>query len=86
MQDMGLPASSCLNCDILPDFGGHHPDPNLTYAKDLVDIMRRGEHDFAAAFDGDGVSIALLGLMSCNHYNVSWNSFHFSFNQLFSFI
>ena len=25
-----------LRCDVLPDFGGGHPDPNLTYAKDLV--------------------------------------------------
>jgi len=23
----------------LEDFGGGHPDPNLTYAHDLVDIM-----------------------------------------------
>ena len=34
---------------------GHHPDPNLTYAADLVMIMKGGEHDFGAAFDGDGV-------------------------------
>lgn len=40
-----------------PDFGGGHPDPNLTYAKQLVDTMKKGEHDFGAAFDGDGVSI-----------------------------
>ena len=28
-----------LRCDVLPDFGGGHPDPNLTYAKDLVEKM-----------------------------------------------
>ena len=28
-----------LRCNVLPDFGGGHPDPNLTYAKDLVDKM-----------------------------------------------
>lgn len=38
---------------------GHHPDPNLTYAADLVDVLKRGEHDFGAAFDGDGVNFCL---------------------------
>lgn len=40
----------------LEDFGGLHPDPNLTYAKDLVDTVRAGDYDIGAAFDGDGVS------------------------------
>lgn len=40
----------------MEDFGGLHPDPNLTYAADLVDSMRDGQYDFGAAFDGDGVS------------------------------
>lgn len=35
---------------------GHHPDPNLTYAADLVEILKKGEHDLGAAFDGDGVT------------------------------
>ena len=44
------------NADPLPDFGGEHPDPNLTYAHKLVEKMKEGVHDFGAAFDGDGVS------------------------------
>jgi len=28
-----------LRCNVLPDFGGGHPDPNLTYAPDLVKRM-----------------------------------------------
>jgi phosphoglucomutase len=28
-----------MRCNVLPDFGGCHPDPNLTYAKELVDKM-----------------------------------------------
>jgi len=40
----------------LEDFGGHHPDPNLTYAADLVKMLNSGEYDFGAASDGDGVS------------------------------
>ena len=35
---LGSP-QSLIKCDPLDDFGGLHPDPNLTYAKDLVDIM-----------------------------------------------
>ena len=58
MCDMlGVPESSALNCDPLPDFGGLHPDPNLTYAASLVEAMKDGTHDIGAAFDGDGVSI-----------------------------
>lgn len=51
-----MPESSAVNCVPLPDFGGGHPDPNLTYAKSLVDEMKKGVHHFGAAFDGDGVS------------------------------
>jgi phosphoglucomutase len=28
-----------IRCDVLPDFGGGHPDPNLTYADILVKKM-----------------------------------------------
>lgn len=54
-EELGAPANSAVNCVPLEDFGGHHPDPNLTYAADLVETMKTGEHDFGAAFDGDGV-------------------------------
>lgn len=54
-EELGAPANSAVNCIPLEDFGGHHPDPNLTYAADLVETMKTGEHDFGAAFDGDGV-------------------------------
>lgn len=38
-EELGC-APTCLNhCDLLPDFGGLHPDPNLTYAEDLVRDM-----------------------------------------------
>lgn len=40
----------------LEDFGGHHPDPNLTYAADLVQAMKDGDFGLGAAFDGDGVT------------------------------
>ncbi len=30
VQELGLPHSSIMNCDPLEDFGGGHPDPNLT--------------------------------------------------------
>lgn len=57
MCDMlGMPESSALGCVPMPDFGGLHPDPNLTYAASLVDAMQDGTYDIGAAFDGDGVS------------------------------
>lgn len=54
-EELGCPANSAINCVPMEDFGGQHPDPNLTYAADLVDSMRDGQYDFGAAFDGDGV-------------------------------
>lgn len=36
------------------DFGGGHPDPNLTYAEELVKIMYGPDApDFGAASDGE---------------------------------
>jgi phosphoglucomutase len=51
-----------MNCTPLPDFGGGHPDPNLTYAHELVEILY-GENapDFGAASDGDGDRNMILG-------------------------
>lgn len=55
-DELGAAEESVVNAVPLPDFGGHHPDPNLTYAADLVDAMRCGDAGLGAAFDGDGVS------------------------------
>ena len=59
---LGASADSVMNAVPLPDFGEGHPDPNLTYAHDLVDIMY-GENapDFGAASDGDGDRNMILG-------------------------
>ena len=59
---LGAPADSVLNAVPLPDFGKGHPDPNLTYAHELVEIMY-GENapDFGAASDGDGDRNMILG-------------------------
>ncbi len=59
-EELGCPANSAINCVPLEDFGGQHPDPNLTYAADLVDSMRDEQYDFGAAFDGDGVRVFLF--------------------------
>lgn len=46
----------------LPDFGGHHPDPNLVYAADLVARLAEDNGpDFGAACDGDGDRNLILG-------------------------
>ncbi len=59
---LGAAPGSVMNAVPLPDFGGGHPDPNLTYAEDLVKIMY-GEDapDFGAASDGDGDRNMILG-------------------------
>lgn len=60
---LGAPVESLMNCEPSEDFGGGHPDPNLTYAEDLVKIMFAGENalDFGAASDGDGDRNMILG-------------------------
>ncbi|KAH9995571.1 phosphoglucomutase [Russula vinacea] len=54
LDTLGLPASSVQNCVPSPDFGGGHPDPNLTYAHSLVDAVEKDRIHFGAASDGDG--------------------------------
>lgn len=54
VDELGLPVGSVMNFVPLHDFGGGHPDPNLTYAKELVDTVRAEKIDFGAASDGDG--------------------------------
>jgi phosphoglucomutase len=60
---LGASCDSLMNCEPSEDFGGGHPDPNLTYAEDLVKIMFAGESalDFGAASDGDGDRNMILG-------------------------
>lgn len=59
---LGASPDDVMNAEPLPDFGGGHPDPNLTYAHDLVEIMY-GDNapDFGAASDGDGDRNMILG-------------------------
>jgi phosphoglucomutase len=59
---LGFPEGTVMNGTPLPDFGGHHPDPNLVHAKELVDIvMPPGGPDFGAASDGDGDRNLIIG-------------------------
>jgi len=59
---LGAPHGTVMNGEPLPDFGGGHPDPNLTYAHDLVDAMKGANApDFGAASDGDGDRNMILG-------------------------
>lgn len=54
VKELGLSESSIQNYEPKPDFGGLHPDPNLTYAKTLVSRVDRENIAFGAASDGDG--------------------------------
>ncbi len=59
---LGAPLGTVVNGVPKEDFGQGHPDPNLVYAKDLVDYLF-GENapDFGAASDGDGDRNLILG-------------------------
>jgi len=65
---LGAPVDSVMNCVPKEDFGGGHPDPNLTYAHELVDVMYADDApEFGAASDGDGDRNMILG----NHFFVT---------------
>ena len=53
-KELGLPDSFTQNCIPSPDFNGGHPDPNLTYAHSLVEVVDAKKIQFGAASDGDG--------------------------------
>ena len=61
-QLLGAPSGTVRNGIPSEDFGGGHPDPNLTYAHDLAELLLQGDrYDFGAACDGDGDRNMILG-------------------------
>ena len=59
---LGMPQGTVRNATPLPDFGHHHPDPNLVHAKELYDrMMAEDAPDFGAASDGDGDRNLIIG-------------------------
>ena len=65
-KEFGLGEKELMRCTVLPDFGGGHPDPNLTYAKELVEKMgvfsaKPDAPQFGAACDGDADRNMILG-------------------------
>jgi phosphoglucomutase len=59
---LGAAPGTVVNGTPLPDFGGHHPDPNLVHAKALYDrMMGPNAPDFGAASDGDGDRNLIIG-------------------------
>jgi phosphoglucomutase len=73
IEEFGQSEAVCLNCIPKDDFNGGHADPNLTYAKELVEMMGldrtgmtietgdRKVPSFGAAADGDGDRNMILG-------------------------
>ncbi len=62
VEKMGLPRDCVINGTPLKDFGGLHPDPNLTYASHLADLLlNKKSYSFGAACDGDGDRNMILG-------------------------
>ena len=61
-ERLGAPAGTVINGEPLEDFGGHHPDPNLAHAAELVATLTGPDApDFGAACDGDGDRNLILG-------------------------
>jgi phosphoglucomutase len=59
---LGAPVGTVRNGQPLEDFGGGHPDPNLTYADELAALLLDGDtYAFGAACDGDGDRNMILG-------------------------
>ena len=59
---LGAPAGTVRNGIPLEDFGGGHPDPNLTYAHELAELLMGSDaYKFGAACDGDGDRNMILG-------------------------
>jgi phosphoglucomutase len=59
---LGAPAGTVRNGTPSEDFGGGHPDPNLTYADELAELLLQGDaFRFGAACDGDGDRNMILG-------------------------
>jgi len=62
VQELGAKPESIVNGTPLPDFGKGHPDPNLTYAHDLVELQWSDKAAvLGAASDGDGDRNMVLG-------------------------
>lgn len=62
VRRLGAPPASVINGTPLPDFGGGHPDPNPTYADELIARMFAADApDFGAASDGDGDRNMIVG-------------------------
>ncbi len=62
VEKMGLLDDCVMNGVPLEDFGGLHPDPNLTYASKLADLLLvQKAYSFGAACDGDGDRNMILG-------------------------
>jgi phosphoglucomutase len=61
-RELGAAAGTVRHGTPLPDFGGHHPDPNLVHAKALLDLMMSPQApDLGAASDGDGDRNLIIG-------------------------
>ncbi len=62
VRRLGAPPGAVINSVPLPDFGAGHPDPNPTYATELIEtLFGTDAPDFGAASDGDGDRNMIVG-------------------------
>jgi phosphoglucomutase len=61
-QRLAAPVGTVVNGEPLPDFGGHHPDPNPVHASAVIDALSgKNAPDMGAACDGDGDRNMIVG-------------------------
>ncbi len=61
-EKLGAAQGSVINAIPLEDFGGGHPDPNLTHAHELASLMYSAKApSLGAASDGDGDRNMIMG-------------------------
>ena len=73
VQGLGAPTDSVMNGASLPDFGGGHPDPNPTYAAELVANMFAHDAPMPTSAAVDRVAQA-LGI-PCYETAIGWKFF-----------
>jgi phosphoglucomutase len=59
---LGASVGTVVNGEPLPDFGGHHPDPNPVHAHSVIEALEaKDAPDMGAACDGDGDRNMIVG-------------------------
>jgi phosphoglucomutase len=80
VKELGLPATSVMNCVPAPDFNGGHPDPNLTVSLKLpsssvlslnmLNSAKQYAHDLVERVEKEGIDFGAASGMAYNFFHV----------------